>query len=202
MTATSIGTTATLAASISTARGWQTPLSASPRLATPEDERPYLTARVVHAMPDVLAMGRIRDACRAGFSQDTTPIDDARQAAWWRENHKRVEGWLFDDANGDTVGYGALLQQDDGRWVSSVAVLPRFAGRGYGKAITTWVVLTVEHEVWARARLDNYPAQKLHDDLVWETLGADNDNEYYRTRPKIRRARLAVNLDHCGVLGQ
>jgi hypothetical protein len=173
-----------------------------PRLATPGDTRPHLTARAVVIVADVLTMGRIRDTCRAGFSADTTPIDDARQLDWWRWNHERVRGWLFDDAGGNTVGYGALLQQPDGRWVSSVAVLPQFGGRGYGKAITTWTVLSVDHAIYARARLDNNPARRLHDDLIWEFITADNENEYYVTRPKVRTAQIAVNLDHCGVLGQ
>lgn len=180
---------------------WQVP-PALPRLPTPPDHRPALVARPVLTDADALALGRIRDRQRAGFSADTTPIDDARQLAWWRRQRERVEAWLFADTDGNTVGYGALLQQDDGRWVSSVAVLPGFEGRGYGKAITTWTVLSVEHAVYARARLDNPPARKLHDDLIWQLVTADNDNEYYVTRPKIRRAQAALNLDSCGVLGQ
>lgn len=176
--------------------------STLPRLATPTDDRPHLEARPVLTMPDVLMMGSIRHTCRAGFSADTTPIDDERQAGWWRWNHHRVEAWLFEDGAGAVVGYGALLQQPDGRWVSSVAVLPPFAGRGYGKQITTWTVLAVDHAVYARARLDNPAAMRLHDDHIWEVVTADNDNEYYVTRPKIRKARLAISLDHCGVLGQ
>jgi GNAT superfamily N-acetyltransferase len=180
---------------------WQEP-PALPRLPTPPDPRPYLAARPVLTEADALAMGRVRDRQRAGFSADTTRIDDNRQVAWWRRNRERVAAWLFEDVAGALVGYGALLQQDDGRWVSSVAVLPGFEGRGHGKAITTWTVLAVEHAVYARARLDNPPARKLHDDLIWELVTADNDNEYYVTRPKVRVAQVALNLDHCGVLGQ
>ena len=187
----------------STAFHHDAPAETLPRLATPPDDRPHLTARPVISMPDVLLMGHIRHECRAGFSHDTTPIDDKRQEAWWRANHARVEAYLFDDGAGVTVGYGALLQQFDGRWVSSVAVLPGCGGRGYGKAITTWLVaVSCEHEVWARARQDNPAAQKLHDPLVWDTIGADEANVYYRTKPKIRRASMAINLDHAGWLGQ
>lgn len=173
-----------------------------PRLPTPRDDRPHLAARPVMTMPDVLLMGHIRHEQRAGFSHDRTPIDDRRQSEWWRVYHHRVEAWLFDDAEGNTVGYGALIQREDGTWVSSVAVLAQFGGRGHGKAITTWLVLSVDHEVYARARQDNVPAQKLHDPLVWETIGADEANVYYRTRAKVQRARMAVNLDHAGWLGQ
>lgn len=178
--------------------------SALPRLATPEDERPYLSARPLLSMPDVLLMGAIRNRQRRGFSADTTPIDDERQSGWWRWNHHRVEGWLFDDQAGNTVGYGALLQQPDGRWVSSCAVLPEFTGHGFGKAILTWMVLAVDHEIYARARTDNPAAIKLHDPLLWEVTGVDQEgqNVYFRTWPKVRRARLAVNLDNCGWLGQ
>lgn len=173
------------------------PPTSLPRLATPADPRPHLTSRVVITMRDVLIMGQIRNACRAGFSADTTPIDDDRQAAWWRWNHHRVEAWLFEDGDGAIVGYGALLQRPDGTWVSSVAVLPQFGGHGYGKAITTWIVLAVDHEVYARARTDNPAAVKLHDPLIWETTGVDQEgqNVYFRTRPKVRKARLAFNLD-------
>lgn len=189
------------APTVSTAAPLATP-ACLPRLGTPPDTRPRLEAYPVLTMTDVLEMGQIRHICRAGFSSDNSPIGAERQVAWWRLHRERVEAWLFRDGAGNTVGYGALLQQDDGRWVSSVAVLPGFEGRGYGKQITTWTVLRVDHAVYARARMDNPPARRLHDDHIWDTITADNENEYYITRPKIRQARLAVNLDHCGVLGQ
>lgn len=175
-----------------------------PRLATPPDDRPHLTARPLLDIGDVLTMGRIRDRQRAGFSVDRSPIDEARQRHWWAEMHNRVQGWLFDDQDGNTVGYGALLQRPDGTWVSSCAVLPEFTGHGHGKAILTWMVMAVDHEVYARALVDNPAAVKLHDPLLWQHLGTDESGAviYFRTWPKVRRARLAVNLDNCGWLGQ
>lgn len=174
-----------------------------PRLATPEDTRPHLTARVVITRDDVLSMGKIRSIQAKGFSHDRTPIDDERQMAWWRWNHQRLEAWLYDDQDGNTVAYGCLRQEADGRWYSSVAVLPQFGGKGYGKAVTHHLIHAVEHDVWASARVDNPAAQKLHDDLYWDVLGTDGELVFYRTKAKIRSARLAFNLDALhGGLGQ
>lgn len=156
-----------------------------PPLATPEEERPHLTARPVVAVADILAMGRIRNAQRAAFSHDQTPIDDARQLAWWREHHLRLRAWLYTDCAGATVGYTCLRQEEDGRWWSSVAVMPGHEGHGYGKAITTHCVLAVEHPVWGAARNDQPGALKLHDDLIWDTIGADESLTYFRSKPKI-----------------
>lgn len=174
-------------------------IAALPRVATPPDTRPHLTARPLLNMADVLTMGRIRDRQRHGFSADTTPIDDRRQEDWWRRNRHRVEAWLFHDRDGNTVGYGALLQRPEGTWVSSCAVLPEHTGHGHGKAILTWMVMQVDHEVYARARTDNPAAMKLHDPLLWEVTGVDQEgqNIYFRTYPKVLKAQTALNLDHC-----
>lgn len=166
-----------------------------PPLPTPPDDRPHLTARRVLTDADALAMGAIRDRQRGGFSHDTSPIDAARQLAWWRTNRNRLLAYLYTDGAGAVVGYGCLRQEDDGRWYSSVAVDADHAGHGYGKAITAHLILAVGHEVWASARNDNPAAQKLHDPLLWVALGADNDLTYYRTRPKIR---LALDRDDDG----
>lgn len=172
------------------------------RLATPEDARPHLTARPVLTMPDVLAMGRIRSEQTAGFSYNRSSITDEQQRRWWEINKDRLDCWLFDNDEGQTVGYGALRQGDDGRWWSSVAVRKVFAGKGHGRVITSWLVMQWPYEVWASARNDNPAAQLLHDRLLWDTLGCDNDLTFYRTKPKVRPAHLAVNLGHCGLLGQ
>jgi ribosomal protein S18 acetylase RimI-like enzyme len=163
-----------------------TAIVALPRLATPEDARPYLTARPALCMADVLIMGRIRSRQAAGFSTDRAPFDDERQIAWFRVNHDRLLPWLYDDQSGATVGYGCLRQESDGRWYSSVAVLPEHGGHGYGKAITLHLIHTVPHEVWASARADNPAARKLHDPLYWDTIGTDGELIFYRTKPKIR----------------
>lgn len=167
-------------------------------VATPRDTRPHLTARSVWADRDVLAMGAIRDRQRAGFSHDHSPITPEMQIRWWDRNKFRLIAYLYDDVDGNTVGYGALRQEDDGRWYSSVAVLPEFGGHGYGRTITTHLVLSVPFDVWASARNDNPAAQKLHDPCIWDVLGADNDLIYYRTRPKVRLVEPPVSLAGAG----
>lgn len=169
--------------------------SALPRLATPPDERPRLTATVVYHMADVLKMGRIRNEQRASFAHDTTPIDDDRQRAWWAEQRNRVRAWLYTDDAGATVGYGLLRQTEDGRWWSSVAVLGQFAGQGYGRMIMRHLIGSTPHMVWAEARNDNPAAVRLHNDLEWETLGADNDRVFFRTRPKVKAAQLGYGME-------
>lgn len=169
-----------------------------PPLPTPPDDRPHLTARLVLSDADALAMGAIRDRQRGGFSHDTSPIDAPRQLDWWRTNRDRVLAYLYSDAAGAVVGYGCLRQGDDGRWYSSVAVDHGHERLGYGKAITTHLVLSVGHEVWATARDDNPAAQALHDRLIWDTLGWHEGLWLYRTKPKIRLAPHSLNLDDHG----
>lgn len=176
--------------------------TALPRVPTPPDTRPALTAHPVLADADVLTMGRIRSAQAEHFSNDRAAFDDARQLAWWRANQARVIAMLYADAAGADVGYGCLRQDEDGRWWSSVAVAPGHEGRGHGRTITAHLILSVPFDVWASARTDRPKAQALHNPLLWEVVGADNDLIWYRTRPKVRVARTAMNLDHCGVLGQ
>lgn len=181
-------------------------IAAAPPLAplpTPADDRPTLAARPVVTVADALAMGRIRDACREGFSEDTTPIDDDRQRAWWAAWRHRVKAWLYDDPAGATVGYGALIQRHDGTWVSSCAVLPEHGGRGWGRAILHHLVHAVSHPVYARARNDNPAAVRLHHPGDWLVLGADNDCTYFVTRPRVVEARWSLSLaDYNDWLGQ
>lgn len=176
--------------------------TALPRVTTPADTRPHLTARPVWAVDDVLTMGAIRDRQRAGFSYDTAPISPAQQLAWWERQQYRLIAYLYEDGDGNTVGYGCLRQEDDGRWYSSVAVLPEFGGHGHGRTITTHLVLSVSCDVWASARNDNPAAQQLHDRLVWDTLGADNDRTYYRTRPKVVERIIPASLAGIGDWGE
>lgn len=177
--------------------------AALPRVPTPPDTRPpRLVARQVLTLADVRLLGQIRDERREGFSHDRTPIGAARQLAWWAEHRELLDAWLFADKDGETVGFGVLRQEADGRWYSSVAVRKAHSGHGYGLTITSWLVLQWPHEVWASARDDNPGAMALHDDLVWEQYGWHEGLYLYRTRPKVRVAQTALNLDHSGVLGQ
>lgn len=173
-----------------------TQIAPLPLLPTPPDDRDCLTARPVLTEADVLLMGAIRDRQRTGFSSDQSPIDAARQRHWWAQYHQRVRAWLFDDHDGHTVAYGALIQRPDGCWVSSCAVLPEFTGHGYGRTLLTWLVMQANHEVYARALCDNTAAVKLHDPLIWQMLGTDETGErvYFRTRPKVRLAPASLLL--------
>lgn len=159
-----------------------------PPLPTPPDTRPHLTACPVCCEADALIMGRIRHIQRAGFSADNSAIDEDRQRAWYAEMRNRLNAYLYRDGDGNAVGFGALIQQDSGTWVSSVAVLPEFGGRGYGRAITHHLVTSVRHEVYARALLSNPAACALHNALDWEVTDEDDTCRYFRTRPKIRTA--------------
>lgn len=161
-------------------------LTMLPPLATPADTRPTLVASPVCTKADALTMAAIRNECREGFSADTSAITVTQQGKWWAQNRNRVNAYLYWDTTGDVVAYAALLQQPDGTWVSSCAVLPRYAGQGYGRAILHHLVTSVDHEVYARARNDNEAALRLHNPGDWETTGADNDCTYFRTRTRVR----------------
>lgn len=174
---------------------WDTPSGALPPLATPADTRPTLVATPVVTEADALIMGRIRHIQRHGFSADNSEIDDERQRQWWRANRLRVKGYIY-TCQGRLVGYSALLQQDDGTWVSSVAVLPGHEGRKFGGRITSHLIQSVDHEVYARALIANPAACALHNDREWEMTGEDGTCRFYRTRPKVRVEHSLSRYDY------
>lgn len=151
---------------------------------TPECERLGLVARPILEGDDVETLRLIRNACKDGFSHDNEEISQQAQAAWWIVMRGRVKGWLY-WSGAEVVGYGLLRQTDDGKWWSSVAVLPDQAGMGYGGAITADVVRRMPNIVWATARLDNPAAMKLHRSTDWEEWQRDDRLAHYRTMPHV-----------------
>lgn len=157
-----------------------------PQLATPPDERGgVLRAAKVCSLGDAVVMGRIRDAQRATFTGDTGPISDEQQRVWWGRNRNRVKAWLYADEAGTIIGYGALIQGEDGRWASSVAITPGYQGRGYGSRILSHMVNAVGHPIFARALLSNPPACAMHNGREWAVTGEDATMRYFETRPRI-----------------
>jgi hypothetical protein len=73
---------------------------------------------------------------------------------------------LYQDAALFVVGYGLLRQTEDGRWWSSVAVLPSYTGRGYGGAITALTTRTKATTARATRRRRRWPPQH---DLIART---------------------------------
>jgi len=170
------------------------PMDQLPRL-TPPDTRLTLVASPVVNEAQALAMGFIRDVQRRGFSADQTPIDAERQRKWWAEHRYRAKAFLY-YYQGKLVGYAALLQQDDGTWVSSCAVLPGHEGRKFGGRILSHLVQSVDHEVYARALIANPAACALHNDREWEMTGEDGVCRHYRTRPKVRVEHSLSGYDY------
>lgn len=145
-----------------------------------------LTSRPIASWLDVEQLRRVRNICRDGFSFDNAEISIEQQQAWWEANQRQIVGRLYETARARLlVGYGLLRQTDDGRWWSSVAVLPDHGGHGYGKFITADIIRRCpDGIVWATARRDNPPAVKLHNLADWEIIdGADERLVYFRTRP-------------------
>lgn len=146
-------------------------------------DRVGLTPVVVERADHVELLRYVRNTCRAGFSHDQNVITPAQQARWWAEMAGKVIAHLYANDDGMIVGYGLLRQSDDGRWWSSVAVLPTFAGKGYGGAITRHIVRqSPTGVVWASARNNNPQALRLHRAEDWEAIGCDSDLTYFRTR--------------------
>lgn len=142
-----------------------------------------LTARPVADAEDVEMLRFIRNTQRAGFAHDTAPISTAAQAVWWAANAGKLVAYLYQQAQTFVVGYGCLRLTDDGRWWSSVAVLPEFGGRGYGKAITAHLIRqSPVGVVWGQARKDNPPADRIHDRRDWDVVGEDERLWHYKTR--------------------
>jgi GNAT superfamily N-acetyltransferase len=135
----------------------------------------------------VMQLRMIRNACRDGFAHHTAEIGHAEQLAWWTANKDRVVGFLYRDLFGFPVGFGLLRRTDDGRWWSSVAVLPAHAGKGFGGAITRHIVRqSPSGVVYAQARKDQPKAMALHNAADWEVVGEDNRLVHYKTREPLR----------------
>jgi hypothetical protein len=146
-------------------------------------DRVGLTPIPIAAPHQVELLRSIRNACRAGFSTHTAPISREQQARWWAEVAGKIVAYLYRDGDGKHPGYGLLRQTEDGRWWSSVAVLPWHAGHGYGGAITRHIIRqSPAGVVWASARNDNQAALRLHCAADWEAIGCDQDLTYFRTR--------------------
>lgn len=125
----------------------------------------------------------IRNICRDGFSTETREITSAQQMQWWAETRPRRLAWTYRDSYHNLVGFGLLLKQDDGLWTTTVAVLPEFAGKGYGKEITRDIVSKCPGECRATARKDNPAAVKLHVSEDWDIVdGPDERLVYFRTK--------------------
>lgn len=148
---------------------------------TPECVRLGLVATPIVGPDDVELLRRIRNACKDGFAHDNDEISVPQQEAWWKRMCSSVKGWLYWHGY-KAVGYGLLRKTDDGRWWSSVAVLPESAGYGYGGAITADLIRRSDTRVWAEARLDNPAAMKLHRSADWEEWKRDERVAHYRTR--------------------
>lgn len=134
-------------------------------------------------------MRLIRNCCRAGFAHDTAKIGRRAQRKWWDANRARLVGALYYQAD-SAVAYGLLRQTDDGRWWSSVAVMPRFGGCGFGRLVTQHIVRqSPDGVVWAEARKDQPAAMALHRADDWEVIGEDETRMHYRTRPDIGERR-------------
>lgn len=164
---------------------------------TPECERLALVARPIEDVVDVEALRQIRNACKDGFSHDTTEISAQAQRAWWVAQRGRVKAWLYWRSD-LVIGYGLLRQTDDGRWWTSVAVLPFCAGQGYGGAITADLIRRSDGPVYATARLDNPAARRLHRAADWEETGRDERLVYFQTRYSVQAEAALANWQESG----
>jgi hypothetical protein len=152
-------------------------------------ERPSIAT--VHLAPipirypeQVETLRRLRNATRQGFSTVNVEIGMADQQRWWAAMQGKVLGWLYEDELANVVGFGLLRQSEDGRWWTTVGVLPEYGGLGYGSAITHDVVRKAPGVCHATARLDNPAAQRLHRPEDWEEVGRDERLVHYRTRTR------------------
>lgn len=147
---------------------------------------PGLRAIPVTTFDHLETMRTIRNACRDGFAHDNREITPDQQRQWWIRNSQGIIAMVYLEDHGAPVGYGMLRQVESGAWVSSVAVLPEFGGKGYGRLITQHIIRqSPTGEVEAEARKDQPVAMALHRDDDWIVTGEDDRVMHYRTRPDI-----------------
>jgi GNAT superfamily N-acetyltransferase len=142
-------------------------------------------ATPIESTDDVEALRVVRNSCKAGFAHDNAYISQAVQRAWWVAMRGRVRGWLYwldvEAFAAVLIGYGLLRQTEDGRWWTSIAVLPQHGGQGYGKAIMADTIRRHDGTVWSEARLDNPAAMKIHPPEDWELISQDERLAHFRS---------------------
>lgn len=154
------------------------------------DELRGLTLERIETEAQALEMAAIRNVCRDGFSSFREPIGHHQQRLWWAQNKEHGKAFLYRGPSGEVVGFG-LLRPDRDEWITTVAVLPAFAGSGYGKAISRHLVRECPGPVRSTARRDNPAAVKLHDVLYWrEVEGADPALVYFEARSATEREAI------------
>lgn len=150
-----------------------------------------LTATEIVTPVDVEMMRYVRNQCREGYAHYNDHISKPAQKAWWKANAGRLIAYLYRNVDGATVGYGLLRQGDDGRWISSVGVLPAHTGRRYGGRITRHIIrqCPADH-VYAEARIDNPAARALHCLMDWDVTDKRDGVERYKTHDGVTRSPL------------
>ena len=126
-------------------------------------------------------MRTIRNAGSGGYSGDDVQITEEQQTNWWLNSH--AYAWLY-ASNGSVVGYGMILQRDDGQWSPSAGVIAEYQGRGYGKWIVTNLADQAAHlgiTLYAKARKSNPAAVHTHVETHWVNLGSDDEFVYFRS---------------------
>lgn len=136
----------------------------------------------------VESMRRTRNHCASGFANYNGQITVEQQERWWAENKDSVRAWLYaDDTQGTKattviVGFGLIRQHDDGRWFTTVGILPEYAGHDFGKEVTAHLIAQVPGKCHGIARRDNPAAVKLHVASDWQVIeGPDPALVYFRT---------------------
>ena len=129
-------------------------------------------------------MREIRNTCREGFSRDNNLISEKQQIGWWEKNSDKIMAFLF-YKKGMVIGYGALITGEDGRYYNSNAVLPRYRGRGYGRAILSCLAEYIDQDIYGQALKSNIPAIKQHSSDLWERYDEDNAVVRFRTRKAV-----------------
>ncbi len=127
-------------------------------------------------------MLNIRNKTGKSFSNTTEPISIKSHVEWWEKNKDTMIAYCFVSEDLiKLVGYSAIYLKD-GKYWSTCAILPEFAGHGYGRFILHFIINQIEGDVWATARKDNPAAcTKLHIPSDWEMWKDDGTLLHFHT---------------------
>jgi len=135
---------------------------------------------------DAMLIATMRNICSAGFSRFNGTISADEQRRWWAATAGTRHAWLYYGVEGMPVGFGVLLRDPGGYWVTSCAVLPDFQGRNYGRRMLAHLVRSAPGPCRAQARKDNPAAVRLHVAEDWDVIdGPDPALVYFQTRPGV-----------------
>ncbi|WP_434993290.1 ribosomal protein S18-alanine N-acetyltransferase [Arthrobacter sp. Ld5] len=142
------------------------------------------------AFEDIEAIGRLENEL---FPTDAWPLE-MFYTEFFQPDTRR---YLVAEVDGDAVGYAGLMVIDTTADIQTIGVLPRFEGRGIGRALLTELLHEARRRgadnVMLEVRADNPRAQALYERFGFRRI--HTRKKYYRDGVDAWVMRLGLASD-------